>query len=63
MNAFYGDSNLDETYDLSNITSLKGGAFNGCNRLKISNFPRLSTYADNTFYGIANTSITIPKEV
>lgn len=63
LNCFSQCNKLDETYDLSNLTIVRSGIFNGCTKVKVSNFPRVSSYANSAFYGIGNTTITIPKEV
>lgn len=60
---FAGCSNLDVTLDLSNVTDIGAQAFRGCKKLKISNFPKVSSYGQKTFSNIANTSAIIPKEV
>lgn len=62
-NAFIKCKNLQETYDLSNVTFIEYNSFSECNKVVISNFPRIATYPSNCFYGIGNSSITIPKEV
>lgn len=61
--AFEDNWNWDTTLDLSNITTLGAQIFKECKKLVISNFPRISTYQGSNFIYIANTSITIPKEV
>ncbi len=61
--AFQECNNLDVTLDLSNITSLASYAFYNCNKTIISNFPKIAVYDINTFVGIKNSNIIIPKEV
>lgn len=61
--AFYNCSNLNKTIDLSAVNTIEQGAFYKCSNVIISNFPRISNYAPNTFAYIKNSTITIPKEV
>lgn len=63
VHAFYNCSNLNKTIDLSSVDTIEQGAFYGCGNVIISNFPRISNYAGNTFAYIKNSTIMIPKEV
>lgn len=56
-------TSLQQTVDLSNITSIYDSAFAYCNKLIVSNLPKVTTLPSSCFCRIANTSITIPKEV